>query len=200
MASDIEIANRAITKLGGARIGSFDDGTTESRAISSMFVITRKALLRRALWSFAKRRISLPAVVVTTQDWDFQYQYNLPSDFIRLIQVNNFSEPTGFSSGRTQDDSPYQLEGNRIFTDYQPPLKVRYIGDVEDPTKFDSCFVEAFACQLAFESCETITQSNTKKAALAQEVKMWMVEAMKINQIEAPAEEIHDSSWLLSRY
>lgn len=199
MASDIDIANRAITKLGGARIGSFDDNTTESRAIKSMYDISRRAILRRAHWNFAKKRISLAAIAIT-QDWDFQYQYNLPDDFLRLIQVNNYSEPTGFNPGRTQDDAPYQLENNKIFTNYQPPLKIRYVADIIDPTKFDSCFIEAFACQLAFESCETITASNTKKGALAQEVKMWLVEAMKINQAESPSEEIHDSSWLLSRY
>ena len=200
MASDIEIANRAITKLGGARINSFDDNTTESRAIKSMYDVARRALLRRALWNFAKKRDKIAAVVVTDQDWTFQFQYTLPPDFLRLIQVNDYSEPTGFNPSRNMDDAPYQIEGSRIFTNYPAPLKIRYIADVIDPTKFDACFVEAFASQIAYESCETITQSNTKKAAMAQEVKMWIVEAIKINQVENPAEEIHDSSWLTSRW
>lgn len=200
MASDIEIANRAITKLGGERISSFDDGTTESRAVKSMYDIARRALLRRALWNFAKKRKSLAAVVVATTDWNYQYQYNLPDDFIRLIQVNDYSEPLGLNLARTENDAPYQLEGKRILTNYPAPLKIRYIGDVIDPTYFDSIFVEAFACQLAYECCETVTESSTKKESLARELKSLLVEAIRMNVVENPAEAIHDDSWLLSRY
>src|SRR5574343_114748 len=200
MASDIEIANRAITKLGGERISTFDDGTTESRAVKSMYDIARRDLLRRAVWNFAKKRKTLAAVVVATTDWNYQYQYQLPDDFIRLIQVNDYSEPLGFSLSRTENDAPYQLEGKRIFTNYPAPLKIRYIGDITDPTFFFLIFVEAYACRLAYECCETVTQSNTKKEALARELKMLLIEAMKMNQIENPAEAIHDDSWLLSRY
>lgn len=202
MTSDVEIANRGITKLGGARISSFDDNTTESRAIKSLYDIARRTLLRRALWSFAKKRAKLAAVVITpgSEDWDFQYQYTLPPDFLRLIQVNDYVEVVGFNPGRTRDDSPYQLEGNRILTNYAPPLKIRYIADITDPTKYDSIFIEAFASQIAFECCETVTQSNAKKAALAQETKGWIIEAMKVNQVEQPADALYDGSWLLSRY
>ena len=202
MASEVEIANRGMTKLGAARISSFDDNTTESRAIKSLYDIARRTLLRRALWSFAKKRDKLAAVVIPSgsEDWDFAYQYNLPPDFLRLIQVNDYSVPVGFNPGRTTDDSPYQLEGNRILTNYPPPLKIRYIADITDPTKYDSIFIEAFASQIAFECCETVTQSNTKKAALAQETKGWIIEAMKVNQVESPPDSLHDGSWLLSRY
>ncbi|MGL5363063.1 MAG: hypothetical protein ACRDBH_09295 [Bosea sp. (in: a-proteobacteria)] len=191
-----------MTKLGAARISSFDDNTTEARAIKSLYDIARRTLLRRALWSFAKRRTKLAAVALAagTEDWDFKYQYNLPVDFLRLIQVNDYSVPIGFNPGRTRDDSPYQIEGNRILTNFPAPLKIRYIADVTDPTKYDSIFIEAFASQIAFECCETVTQSNTKKAALAQETKAWIVEAMKVNQVESPPEALHDSSWLLSVY
>lgn len=191
-----------MTKLGAARISSFDDNSTEARAIKSLYDIARRALLRRCLWNFAKKRTTLSAVAVPAgqTDWTFTNQFQLPPDFLRLIQVNDYSEPLGFNLGRTEDDSPYQIEGGRILTNYPAPLKIRYIADVTDPTKYDSVFIEAFASQIAFECCETITQSNTKKAALAQEVKMWIVEAMKSNQVENPAEAIHDSSWLLSRY
>lgn len=200
MASEIEIANRGMTKLGAERISSFDDNTTESRAVKSLYDISRKAILRRALWSFAKKRTKLAAIALPagTEDWDYAYQYNLPTDFLRLIQVNDFTVPVGFNQARTREDAPYQLEGNRILTNYGPPLKIRYIADIIDPTKYDACFVEAFACQIAYECCETITQSNTKKADLAREAKFWIMEAMKINQVEQPPESIHDGSWILS--
>ena len=202
MASAIEIANRGMTKLGAARISSFDDNNTEARAVKSLYDIARRTLLRRALWNFAKRRTTLAAVAIPagSEDWDFAYQYNLPNDFIRLIQVNDYSEPVGFNPGRLRDDSPYQIEGNRILTNYPAPLKIRYIADVTDPTKYDSIFVEAFASQIAFECCETVTESNTKKAALAQETKMWIIEAMKVNQLESPPDSLHDGSWLTSLY
>lgn len=199
MASDNDIANRGLTKLGAARITSFDDNSTEARAVKSLYDIARRALLRKAVWNFAKKRDKLQSPV-TDQDWDYAYQYQLPTDFIRLIQVNDYSEPLGFNPGRTSEDAPYQIEGDKIYTNYPAPLKIRYIADITDPTKFDSIFVEAFATQIAYECCETITQDNALKAGLGQELRQWLIEAMKMNSVENPTEGVHDGSWLLSRY
>lgn len=199
MASDIEIANRAITKLGGARINSFDDDTTEGRTMRAIYETSRRSTIRRAVWNFAKKRGTL-AASTDAPAWGFIRKFPLPVDFVRLLQVNDYSVPLGFNNGRVEDDAPYALEENAIFTNFPAPLKVRMLVDITDPTKFDSCFVECFACVLAYEGCETITQSNTKKQALFTETRFWLKEALRTNQAENPPEAYHDDSWLLSRY
>jgi hypothetical protein len=58
MASQVDIANRALTKLGAARIISFGDDNKQARAVESMFDIVRDAELRSHIWSFSVRRTS----------------------------------------------------------------------------------------------------------------------------------------------
>lgn len=197
--SDIDIVNRAITKLGGARITSFNDNTTEGRAFKAMYPIVRRSLIRKANWNFAIKRDSI-ASSVTVPGWGFNIQYPLPADFIRLVQVNDFSVPLGLSDSRLMDDAPYQLEGGKIITNYPAPLKIRYLADIEDTTKFDSLFVEAFASLLAYEGCETITMNVGKKDRFEREVQRLIMQAAMTDAIENPPEALHDDSWLESRW
>jgi hypothetical protein len=71
MTSQVDIANRALTKLGAARIISFGDDNKQARAVSSMFDIVRDAELRSHIWSFSVKRASLPALL-STPDWGFE--------------------------------------------------------------------------------------------------------------------------------
>lgn len=198
MASNIEIANRAITKLGGARILSFDDDTTEGRAMNSMYNIVRQAELRMNRWNFAMERASI-AKLSSTPAWGYSYEYQVPDGFIALRQVNDFVIPLGFNQGRDSDDAPYQLEGRKILTNFGSPLKIRFTKDVTDSTQFDALFVEVYATRLAIESCETITGSTGKKANLRDEYREWRSQAIKVDAIENPPEAVYDDSWIISR-
>jgi hypothetical protein len=45
-------------------------------------------------------------------------------------------------------------------------------------------FVDGFACRLAYETCEVITQSGSKQTSLAQAYNKFMTEARQVNGIE----------------
>jgi hypothetical protein len=144
MASQVEIANRALTKLGAARIISFDDDNKQARAINSMFGIVRDAELRAHLWSFTVKRTSL-AALTTTPDWGYDYEYQLPSDYMRLLQVNDIYPGPSMEDYRNQAVAEYVVEGRKILTNLVAPLKIRYCARIEDTTQWDAAFVEAFA-------------------------------------------------------
>jgi hypothetical protein len=63
----------------------------------------------------------------------------------------------------------WALEGNKILTNLNSPLKIRYIAIIEDPTKWDINFREALACRIAAELAEDLTQSNQKRQLAWQE-------------------------------
>jgi len=71
----------------------------------------------------------------------------------------------------TQDNSAYEIEGSQILTIFNAPLKIRYIQDVTDPGRFDALFVEALAAKLAYEACEEITQSLSKRQQAGEDYK-----------------------------
>lgn len=198
MASQVDIANRALTKLGAARIISFGDDNKQARAVFSMFDIVRDAELRSHIWSFSVKRASLPQLT-TTPDWGFKYEYQIPSDCLRILMVNDIYNGPDMSDYRNKPVAEYSLEGNKILTNIGAPLKLRYISRVEETTQWDSMFVEAFACRLAMEMCEDLTQSNTKRQLAQSEYTAMLRSAIRASSIEQPAQAMPDNSWMLSR-
>jgi len=198
MASQVEIANRALTKLGAARIISFGDDNKQARAIQSMFDIVRDSELRAHIWSFSVKRASL-AALSTTPDWGYDFEYQVPSDYLRLLQVNDLYNGPSMDDYRNAPTAEYVLEGKKILTNFNAPLKIRYIARVTDPTMWDASFVEAFACKLASELAEDLTQSNQKRDAALTEYRLAIVQAIRASAIEQPAQDLPDNSWLLSR-
>jgi hypothetical protein len=173
MSSQVDIANRALTKLGESRITSLEDNTNNARVINSMFTIVRDAELRA-------------------------YQYQLPSDCLRLIGLDAYVA-LGMGDYITRTDSLYALEGNKVLTDLNAPLNIRYVKIEEDTNQYTSDFAEAFACRLAAECAETLTNSTSKRQLAWQEYKEAISLALKSNSLELPSQSRYDDSWILSR-
>ena len=193
MASTTEIANRALLKLGDSTILALTDNSKGARTINGMFNIVRDAELRRHNWNFAIKRSSIPALAAAP-DWGYQYQFPLPSDYLKLVQVNDYYiRPTNKSR------PPWRLEGGVILTDMPAPLKIRYVSRVENTGLWDAMFVECMACKLAFEACEAITQTSTKKQMASDEYKVALSEAIRCSSIENPPDEYPAGTWLEAR-
>lgn len=191
--STTEIVNRALTKLGEQRIAALTDDTAAGRTMSSLFEQVRDAELRRNRWSFAVKRESL-VPLATAPAWGYQYEYPLPADFLSLIQVGQY-----YLRSFTKSKGPWAVEQNAVRTDMAAPLLIRYVSRVTNSGLFDPLFVEALACKLAFEACETITQSGAKKEMASKEYKGALSEASRCNAIENPPDEFPRGSWLEAR-
>lgn len=198
MASQVEIANRALTKLGAARIISFGDDNKQARAVTSMFDILRDAELRAHCWSFSVKRASLPTLT-TTPDWGFAYEYQIPSDCLRIIQVNDVYPGPSMDDYRNASTAEYAIEGNKILANFAAPLKIRYVSRVAETPKWDATFAEAFACRLAMELAEDLTQSGQKKEMAQAEYRQAILYAIRANAIEQPPQDLPDDSWAMSR-
>lgn len=198
MAAQVEIVNRALTKLGAGRITSMADANKSARTMSALWDTVRRAELRKRNWGFALRRTSL-ASLSTAPAWGFALAYQLPADFLRLTQVSDIFIIPGLTDYREGDDSPYAIEGSQLLTDFAAPLKVRYVSDVTDPGAFDSLFVEVMASKLAYEACYDINQSNQGRESSAQDYKAAVLEAARANAIEKPPQGFPDDSWMMGR-
>jgi hypothetical protein len=199
MASAVDIANSALTKLGADRILNMNDAQKEARDINAIFTMRRDALLRAYNWSFAMTRASLSALA-DAPTWGYSYFYQMPSDCVRVVQVSDewvVNSLADYISG--PDAEPYRIEGRKIATDFGAPLKIRYVQRITDTGNFDAMFTEAFACDLAYHACESITQSNSKKEGLKDDKREAILLAIRANAIELPPQVIGDDSWILSR-
>lgn len=198
MASQVDVVNRGLFKLGALPIMSMADGNKQARVMSGLWDTVLKAELRRAQWSFAMRRAALPALAAVPA-WGFNFTYQLPSDCLRVVQVNDFYDPPSAQNYRNSDDSPYTIEGSTLLTDYGAPLKIRYVANITDPGAFDALFVEVLASKLAYEACESITQSNQKKDVAAQDYTAAKKDAVRVGALEKPPQGIYDDAWVTER-
>lgn len=198
MASNVEIANRALTKIGSKRIVALTDNTKEAREINSMFSIVRDAELRKFNWRFSIKRAAL-AAHADTPTFGFSYQYRTPADCLKILDVGDYYPGAELTDYVNADDSAYAYENGFILTDYVAPLNLRYVARIEDPTMFDALFVESFACKLAMETAEPITQSSTKRELATREYADSIREAVRNNAIEKPPVKVADDTWILSR-
>lgn len=171
--SNVQIANRALSKTGTPRIESLTQaGSANARTMNAAYEITRNAELRRYQWSFAVKRDSV-AADGDDPVWGDYNRFSLPNDFISLIRDDE--------SGLRTD---WKVEGGFIITRDSAPLDIKYIARIEDPNLFDALFVEAFACKLALETCQEITQSTSKKSDLKQDYVFAISEARRVGAIE----------------
>lgn len=198
MASVIQVANRALTKLGSARITSLSDDVKAARAVSSCFDDLRDAELRAHRWQFAMKRASLAALAeAPAYGWDLQYQ--VPADFLKLDMVNDQFPSTVLENYIGEELVDYVLEGNKILTNIDAPLKLRYIAQVTDPNQWDPCFREALACRIAAELAEDLTQNATKRQLAWEEYKRAMVAAVRANAVERQPVKLADDAWVIGR-
>lgn len=198
MASVIQIANRALTKLGAARIISLGDDNKQSRAVLSCFDDLRDDELRSHRWSFAMKRTSL-AADAEAPAFGFTYAYTLPADFLRIDLVNDEFPAVVMDNYIGMETNEYTIEGNKILANIAAPLKLRYIARIEDPNQMDVNFREALSCRIAAELAEDLTQSNQKRELAWNEYKQAVSRAIRTNAIEKPPMMQGDNQWIMSR-
>lgn len=185
--SDVAIANRALQKLGEARIEALTQDDPNARSMNACFVALRKSMLRKYVWGFAVKRESIAADSDQTAwgDWN---RFAKPNDFLRLIRDNE-----------TRRAPDWKIEGTFIVTMDSAPLDIRYVADIDDATMYDSLFDEAFASLLAYETCLEITGSTGRKDSALNDYNLAIAEAKRIGAIEKESDEFPEDSWLDAR-
>ena len=189
MASEVDIANRALQKIGAKRIVSLTEDTVNGRAVNLAYEILRDAELRAHTWNFSIERASL-AADSSTPDWGRSNSFTLPSDFLRLL-------PPYPEDNSNQTD--WQIEGRKILTNDSAPLYIRYVKIVTDPNDMDALFREALSARIAAEICEELTQSNSKKTEMKDDYKLAIREARRVNAIENVSAETPEDTWISER-
>lgn len=198
MASEVEVVNVGLTLLGESRIASLDDNTKPAREAKAIFAHTRDSVLASHNWNFAKTRVALPALV-DAPPFQFNTKYQLPSDCLRLIELNDYFVGIDLTDYRGSDTTEFAIEGREILTNWAAPLNIKYIKRVTDASQFDPCFVTTMGARLAMDLCEALTQSDSKWQKAAQQYKMEISNAIRVNAIALPPRKLADDEWLLSR-
>ena len=182
------VANHALQKLGANLITSMDEDTREARTVKACYSILRDRELRAHSWNFSvKRAVLAPSATVPV--FGFAKAFPLPADCLRVLPP-----------ARDVDWSVENIDGvSHILTNEGTVLNLRYVARITDEAAFDELFVDMLACKIAWHCCETITQSNQKKADVMNEYQDARAEARRINAFEQASPQEPEPPWLAAR-
>lgn len=179
--SVVDICNNALVRIGSKTITSLSDGDKVSTACNLVYAQTRDMLLRQHLWNFSLVRVSL-ASETPGPSFGFAYSYPLPSEFIRVKEIEN-------------NNTTYKIEGGKLLTD-DATVNLVYVARVEDVSKYDALFTEALILSLASRLSFILIGSNSRDEALKEELKKVLFTAKMVDGQDDTPDSLNPSTFL----
>jgi|TARA_R110002167_G_scaffold174820_2_gene373764 hypothetical protein len=173
------IANLALGNLGEARIQNLNDNNSRARACNQRLDDVITAVLRMHTWNSALERATLANVGSPIFGWNYIFQ--LPSDCIKVVEVNPVSK--------------FQVEKKNILSN-ESTLNLLYVANPLDISNLDSLLIEAIAMKLALEIAETLTSKVNLKQEMMQKYVIALQEARAANSHDKTPEHRERSSYL----
>ncbi len=166
--------------------------TTEEKVCARWYDATRRALLRKHFWVFARTRATISRDSVTPA-FGYADAYNLPTNFLRLHFIGDDS---------TNDyTKKYEIEGRQILLNNSnaTSLNIGYIIDAATVSKFDALFVLLLAAELASNMAYSFTGKNTVIERLEATLLRLRTEAKAVNGQDRPPKRIQSSKFQNAR-
>ena len=184
--SKVEIANMALVGLRANTINDFSDGTTEANSINVLWDMVRKSELNKHPYNFAIKRVSLPRLTDTPL-FGYEYQYQLPADYIRALNLEDYSD--------------YKIEGDKLLTN-ETEVNLKYIADITDISKWSAGFVDLVASRLRVELSNNLTADKNMLQLAKDLYDRKSREVKYLDAVEDTADPLgrHVSSYVRARY
>lgn len=201
--SKVAIVNLAIVgKLGSQAIQSFNDNSKAAQLAGLLYDRILDQELSKHRWAFAIRRFQLVALATAQDTGPYEYAYGLPADWLTTLDVGPgtaaLNTPWVRWSEIDPDDWAHEAVG--IVSNFAPPLALRYVARVTDPTKYHPQFIEAFVCRLGMEMADPLTDSMEKWRKCGAMYRDAIKEAKRLNAIQNPPATLNNNdSWLIAR-
>jgi hypothetical protein len=154
--TEVDICNLALAKGGHEeRISQLGEAGRAGEVCDLFYAHIRDAMLAAHPWNFALGRATL-SLDVSSPSFEFDYQYLLPADCLRAVELFD-------------TDEPFKIEGNLLLTN-SATAQLKYIKKITNTLLFAPLFSEAFATKLGYEintvmvGSKKITKDDVKDA------------------------------------
>lgn len=177
--SPVEICNLALDRIGQAPISSvLTPSTSYEDILARHYDQTRRKMLRKFVFNFARKAGVLVANLTAPKRNDFATAYTTPPDFIRLLTLGD-----GLVDGGTIKSVNFDISGPYIYCDSATAvdpvtlvatgLDIKYIYDAVLVQQFDSLFIDVLVLELA----KKISFKFTLKPALVKGLEEELLDA-----------------------
>lgn len=167
MASQIDIYNMALGHIGiSETVGSLEERSKARITCSQFWAISRDTVLADFDWPFATKYETLALLNVTTDPWQYTYQY--PVDCLRAlyIAVPGIEQPP--ERLRPTFETAYGVDGQVILSDY-PEAVLAYVTRVENVERFPPMAAMALSYNLAMHIAMPMTATQSMVDRCAQQ-------------------------------
>lgn len=195
MASEVGIVNRALRAIGESTITSLTEGSRNANVANDIYEQHRDELLRAHPWNFATKRIKL-ARSANTPVYEYDYQYPIPSDFLRIVEVHDNTDGLGTLEYKMEHDA---TDGTVIYS-FAEEVWLRYVAKITDPNKMSPDFRKALSMSMAVEFATAIAQSNTLSDLMESRYRRALSKARSNDGMEDFPEQFPAGSWVSRRF
>ncbi len=211
----IDVCNNALDEIGQNTIDSFTDGTPASEACKVFFPSNLKAMLSKADYKFASRRVYLPElsqerilqilggfgsggfggggfggggteITVTAVPGPYNRWYGLPNNCIKPRRING------------SDSFTWALKGRILMTNIAP-VYLDYGAYVDDPNTWEGTFQSAFEKWLASRLSARLLHDLKMAAGLYAEYRELEADAMAVNSLFGTPEKLTSNAFIFQR-
>lgn len=187
MTSPVSICSNALVMLGGAPFSSLDEPKPHVRVAANLYASVRDDVLRLHTWNCATDRVIL-APMATAPEFDFAYQFQLPGDWLRTLQV-----------GRNGDPIPFRSERQRLLANVNAlPLVYCFRNEVE--VTWSTNLIHVMELAMAAKMAYAVTSSAAVRDSFRDEFARELKVAKAIDGQDDPPEEFAAGSFLESRF
>jgi hypothetical protein len=176
--SDISICSNALLLLAHPSINSFDEIGAGASLCKSLYPNTYRTFLSTSNWNFATKIAQLSMLLETPTNKDYQYQYQMPSDVIRVNSTNPVSD--------------YVIMGDKLlsnsknlFLEYQA-----YVDEINLPASAVDAIQNLMASKLAYP----LTNDGKKTELYSNLYNMSLQNAKFVDSQNDPNSGFEDNS------
>lgn len=182
-ASSVSICNAALTMLGEDRIISLSEDSEAARKCNTLYDETRLEVLGGYPWRSARKRARL-ARLTASPDYEFEYAYALPNDYLRL-----------FRFGEEGETAEFQIEGRSLLTDLEE-VYILYVADVEDVSSFEEPLRQAITFRLASKLAYAVSASTSLQQSMQAEYERIVRAARSVNSRGGTPRRFQRTNWI----
>lgn len=153
MSIDINIANKALLRLGVNAISSPDEESVRAETIRNIYNDCVDYLLSQYDFPFAQKQAEL-AKIDTSVLFGYDSAFKLPSDFVRLVDM--------------RENTRYKIINGMILVKADT-CAITYVFKNYDPTTYSPLFKDLLSVRLAYELCPYIKDDRAFTLELYQQ-------------------------------
>lgn len=186
MATDVSMCSNALLMLGDDAIADFNEDNKRTTLCVNLYPQVRLAVLRSHPWNCAiKRDLLAPDALAPL--FDFAYQYSLPSDWSRTLQI-----------GERGCEVDHKSEGRKILANVNP-LPIRFVFKNLVEATYDDMLVHGISLTMKAALAYPLTKSASLASAALKDAMDYMKTCRAVDGQDDPPETFGDFPLLQAR-